>query len=228
MSSLLPATQLLKDDAALANVDKAKYFTLASDASIAKAKAALEGFKFKVDVVNSGKDALEILKTLAPKGASVSNTGSTTLQEVGFVDYLKANTHGWHNTHEALMNNKDDSKASELRAASLTADYVFTSICALGEDGSIVAVDLTGNRVGGIGAAKNVVIVVGAQKIVPTVEDGNKRASEWCLPLESARVRIVYKIPASAINNSISIRGNNPFSPVQRFHVIIVKESLGY
>jgi len=183
MSSILSATQLLKDDPQLASVDKAKYYTVASDASIAKAKAALEDFKFKVDVVNSGKDALEILKTSAPKGASITNAGSTTLvrspphhklvrylrsfpqQEIGFVDYLKANTHGWNNIHEALLNNKDESKAAALRAESLTADYLFTSVCSLGEDGSLVAVDLTGNRVGGIGAAKNVVIVVGTQQI---------------------------------------------------------------
>jgi hypothetical protein len=48
--------------------------------------------------------------------------------------------------------------------------------------------DLTGSRVGGVAyAGKKVVIVVGSNKIVKNVEEGQKRTKEFSLPTESAR-----------------------------------------
>lgn len=49
-----------------------------------------------------------------------------------------------------------------------------------------------------------VIVVVGANKIVPTYADAVKRTEEYCLPLESARVRVAYAamgVKASSINN---------------------------
>lgn len=56
-----------------------KYSKVASDASIATTKAALEKKNHKVTIVDNGKEALEALQNMIPEGASVYNTSSTTL-----------------------------------------------------------------------------------------------------------------------------------------------------
>jgi hypothetical protein len=89
--------------------------------------------------------------------------------------------------------------------------------------------DLTGSRVGAFNyAAGNLLIVIGSNKIVPTYDDAVKRTYDYCLPIESARVRIAYKVPASAVNNFVAIRGPNPWGAPGRIHVVIVKEALGF
>jgi len=79
MSGYEFATDLLKSDAALANVDTKKYHTLAASSQIDAAKASLETKGWKVSIAENKAEALELLKKSAPKGASVYNGGSTTL-----------------------------------------------------------------------------------------------------------------------------------------------------
>ena len=70
--------------------------------------------------------------------------------------------------------------------------------------------------------------MAGTQKIVKDHAAVLERTEQYCLKVESARVRDVYKLPASAINNCVSLRSHNPFSPQPRLVVILVKESLGF
>ncbi|MDZ4299558.1 MAG: LUD domain-containing protein, partial [Candidatus Sungbacteria bacterium] len=48
-------------------------------------------------------EALEKVKSLIPKGASVMNGSSRTLEEIGFINYLKSGSHGWKNLHEEIL-----------------------------------------------------------------------------------------------------------------------------
>jgi len=50
------------------------------------------------------------------------NGSSTTLTEIGFVDYLKEGIHGWDNVHEDILNEKDPAKQAQLRKESVLAD----------------------------------------------------------------------------------------------------------
>jgi L-lactate utilization protein LutB len=131
--------------------------------------------------------------------------------------------------HNNILAEKDQNVAAELRRKSVTADIFVTSVTAIAETGEITAVDLTGSRVGAFNfAAGQLVVVAGAQKIVPTIADAHTRETEYCLPLESARVRVAYGVPASKINNSVTITGANPWGAPGRVQVIIVKEVLGF
>ena len=65
-----------------------------------------------------------------------------------------------------------------------------------------VVVDLTGTRTGAfIYTANKVVVVISANKITPTYEDAVKRLYDYSLPLECARVRVAYGVPASQVSN---------------------------
>jgi len=207
------------------------YTTPASNEAVDRAAKALEAKTHKVTVVHNKKEVLDVISHYIPKGVSVYNAGSTTLGEVGVIELLKTHT-DWHNLHKPILEEKDQSKVSDLRRHAMCADYFLSSASAISETGEIVVCDASGSRTGGFLTAANVVVVVGANKIVPTYADAIKRTEEYALPWESARARIAYKaygVQGSAINNLLSIKGPNPFGKKERFHIIIVKgESLGY
>jgi len=207
---------------------KKKWNRAVSNDRIEKAKKAFEEKKIKVSVVGNKQDALKALIGLIPDGASIMNAGSTTLQEIGFTEYAKHATQ-WNNLHAKILAEKDQAKASKLRNEAMLADYFLSSVSAITEAGDLLACDFTGTRVGAFAqAAGHLVLVVGSQKIVPTLEDAFQRQAEYCLPLESARSRVVYKVPGSAINHVAVISGPNPWGIPDRINVIIVKETLGF
>jgi len=223
----LSAAGLFKSDSQLASVDK-KWAQTASDDRIEKAKKGLEKKKFGVTVVGTKAEALKKVLEMIPSGVSVHNAGSTSLIEIGFVDHAKKETK-WNNLHAKILAEKNPEKQSKLRQEAILADYFLSSASAVTENGEIVACDFTGTRVGAFHqGASHLVLVVGSQKIVRNLDEAYKRQSEYCLPLESARVRVAFKVPNSEINNIAVLSGANPWGTPGRVHVILVKESLGF
>src|SRR5208283_6075231 len=76
-----------------------------------------------VIIVDNKSEVLEKIKNMIPKGSSVANGSSTTLIEVGFVDYLMKGSHGWKNLHEEALKEKDQTKQVDLRRKMDTADF---------------------------------------------------------------------------------------------------------
>ena len=127
------------------------------------------------------------------------------------------------------MKESDPAKQAEIRRKlGSTVDYYLTSVAAITESGHLAHADLSGSKVGGVAfGAGNVIVVAGSNKIVKDEIEAWKRTETFALPLESARVRIAYGLPASGITHYEVIRKASPFSP-NRIQVIIVNESLGY
>ncbi|KAF9903221.1 hypothetical protein BX616_001691 [Lobosporangium transversale] len=219
---------LVKSDAQLAALADHHYTKPANAECVDAAKAALEANGFKVHLVNSCGEAFETLKGLIPAGASVNNAHSTTLEEIGFITYLKGET-GWSNVHAQILAEKDMAKQAELRRTiGTTVDYYLTSMSAVTEDGKLAHADLSGSKVGGVAfGAANVIVVVGTNKIVKDEDEAWKRTNEFALAAESARARDAYGVPASAIVNYEVIRKANPFNP-NRIQVVLVNDTLGF
>jgi len=227
MSEILSAKKFRETDPQVKDLAWDKYAHLASNETIMKTKKSLETKGHVVTVVNNAGEALEAIRKLIPDGASVMNAGSTTLQEIGYVDYLKKQTK-WKNLHGEILNEPDHVKQSEMRRKAMCADYFLSSCSAISEAGDITVCDASGSRTGAFNfSAGKVVVIAGSNKIVPTYDDAVKRTEQFCLPLESARARIVYKVPGSAINFFVALRSGNPYGP-GRVHVILVTECLGY
>ncbi|TPX41698.1 hypothetical protein SeMB42_g05453 [Synchytrium endobioticum] len=229
------SAELFASDLQLKNVNKDKYLVKASEASLSKTVDALQAKKVKVTIVDTAPEALKVLTAeggAIPSGATVSNGGSTTLHQIGWTSHLQnvknADRH-FHNMGEEIFAEKDMLKQTELRRKGLAADVFVSGVDAITEDGDILAVDATGTRVGGWLACKTLVLVTSTHKIVPTYADAVKRVEEYSVPVESARVRVAYKLPASSANNWLALRGANPFAPFARVHVIFIKdEVLGF
>ncbi|KAG0228849.1 hypothetical protein B0O80DRAFT_427535 [Mortierella sp. GBAus27b] len=219
---------LAKSDAQLAALADHHYTKAASEEQIAAAKAGLETSGFKVHLVNDRTEAFYKLKELIPAGKSVNNAHSTSLEEVGFITYLKGETE-WNNVHAQILAEKDPAEQANLRRTiGTTVDYYLTSMSAVTETGALVHADLSGSKVGGVAfGAGNVIVLVGSNKIVKDEAEAHKRTHEFALAAESARARDAYGVPASAVVHYEVIRKANPFNP-SRIQVVLVKEALGF
>jgi len=214
-----------------------KFGVKASPPAIEKAAAALTAKTHKVTIVQDKAAALALLVSLADSKKTYSQGGSTTLIEVGWIEWVKdhpeAFGHNFKADAAAAMGKGDWGTAGVANKLGLSADIFFTSADAITEDGNIFAVDQTGTRTGAFAhTAGSLIVVVGANKIVSDDATARRRIEEWCLPLESARSRIAFAflgIKASKIANVVEVRSGNPFGAPQRIHVIIVKdEVLGF
>lgn len=202
------------------------YTTIPESSVVTKTMSALKEHGIDSVFVNTKKEALDTLASLIPAKTKVMNGSSTTLKEIGFTDYLKKNPNNWVNLHEAILAEKDMTKQSDLRRHSLVDTDVFlASVNAVTQDGSLVACDATGSRVGAFHyAAKKLILVVGVQKIVPTIADAMKRIREYVLPLEDKRMHEVYGM-GSATSKWVIIEKEFQQG---RITVIFVNESLGF
>ncbi|HUD03148.1 MAG TPA: LUD domain-containing protein, partial [Candidatus Paceibacterota bacterium] len=142
------------------------YNTLASKESVAKTAEALAARGWLVATVETKEAALEEIKKLIPQGASVMNGSSTTLQQIGYIDYLKAGTHGWVNLHEAILKEADKEKQAVLRKQSAMSDFYLGSAHAVTQDGELLIASASGSQLPALAFdAKNIILVAGAQKI---------------------------------------------------------------
>jgi len=208
----------------LVAVDGEKWNSVPSDETIARAAKAIENRGITVVVVENKQQALAKVKELIPPGAEVSNGSSTTLIEIGFTDYFMAGKHGWKNLKEAIVAETDKVKQSDLSRKSEAADYFLSSVNAIAETGELVACDATGSRVGAFPfAAKNLVLVSGVNKIVPTLQDALARINEFVFPIENERAKKAYGVGSTMGKFVIISREITP----GRITLILVRGKLG-
>ena len=204
-----------------------KYDTLAPVDSINKTIEALTERGFLPESVTSGSEALSKIKELIPAGVSVMNGSSRTLDEIGFVQYLKDGKHGWNNLHEAILAEKDPAKQMALRKQSVLSDFYLGSAHAIAETGEIVIASNSGSQLPHIAfTSPNIILVVGAQKITPDADTAISRLKEYVFPLEDARMKEA-GMGGSFISKTLIINKEQPFMG-RKFHVIFVNETLGF
>lgn len=201
--------------------------TLASQESIDKTVQNLTANGFQAEVVENRVEALERIKALIPKDASIHNGGSTTLQEIGYIDYLKSDTHGWNNLHANILAEADPEKQSKLRRESAFSDYYLGSVHALSETGEMVIASNTGSQLPHlVFTSPNIILIVGTQKITPTLESAIRRLEEYVVPLEDKRAMSAYK--SHTMNTkTLILHKENPMMG-RNVKIILVKESLGF
>lgn len=203
------------------------YSKLASQEMIDKVITALKERNVEAIVVKNKAEALAKIKELIPHGASVNNGSSTTLSEIGYVDYLKSGTHGWNNLHAAVIAEKDPVRQAELRNASLFAEYYLGSVHALAETGEMIIASASGSQLPPIVfTSKNVIFVVGTQKIQATYEEAMKRVREYVVPLEDKRMKSTGA--AGTVLAKIVTFEREPAFMGRSIRVILVKEKLGF
>ncbi|MDB5266639.1 MAG: lactate utilization protein [Parcubacteria group bacterium] len=200
--------------------------TLASTESIEKTKKALIENGFLAEVVETGAEALEKIKSLIPAGASVHNGASVTLQEIGYIDYLKTET-SWNNLHAKILAETDPAKQAELRRQSTLSDFYLGSVHALSETGEMVIASNTGSQLPHlVFTSPNVILVVSTQKITQTLALALQRLEEHVIPLEDVRLLAQYGVHTMN-SKTLIFHKENPMMQ-RKVTVILVEEKLGF
>lgn len=202
------------------------YTTIPSDEIIAQVARELKARNITTIIVDTRAQALEKIKELIPIGAPVMNGSSTTLQEIGFVDYLKMGKHGWKNVHEDILEESDKVKQSEMRRQSVLADYFLGSVHAITEQGQLLAASASGSQIPSYAfTSNNVIWVAGAHKIVPDLETALKRVYDYVYPLEDMRMKNNGH-SGSTVGRILIIE--REIMPNRHLTLILVKEKLGF
>lgn len=203
------------------------YSKLASAGRIEKTEQALKSRNFEPVVVGTKAEALSIIKFLIPSGASVMNGSSKTLEEIGFVEYLKSGEHGWNNFHKNIVTETDPLKQKLLRRQAALADFYLGSVHALAETGEMLFASGTGSQLPSVAfTSPNVILVVGTQKITPNLQKAFKRLEEYVIPLEDKRMK--EKNGIGTIHSKTLILHREDSIMGRKIKVILVNEPLGY
>jgi L-lactate utilization protein LutB len=151
-------------------------------------KAALAGRGIELVHAADGGEALRLVLERIPKGATVMNGGSATLEEIGLLDALGSGGYKW--LRPAIAATHEREERTRRRRQATTADWLVGGVNAVTMAGEIVNVDGSGNRLAGyaFGAGK-VILVAGMNKVVPDLAAAferirNTAAVQECRKLE--------------------------------------------
>jgi hypothetical protein len=214
-------------DSALARPNKeanAEFSLPASREQILAVADALERNWITGRIVESGEEAREAVRSILPVGAEVYNNTSRTLEVIGVAEDIERSGQ-YQPLRPRLYQMDREMQAREMRLLSAAPDWVVGSVHALTLEGSILIASASGSQLGPIvSGAGHVVLVIGAQKIVPDLGTGLRRIYEYCFPLEDRRARQAYGVP-SGVNNILVV--NKAIAP-GRITAILVNETLGF
>jgi L-lactate utilization protein LutB len=203
------------------------YSELTNKETVDKTVKALEEKGYSVFVVEKGSEALEKIKTLIPKGASVMNGASKTLEAIDFPEYLKSGQNGWENLHAKVNAEVDPEKRRKLRKEATLSDYYLGSVHSLTEDGQMVIGSNSGSQLPHITfTSPNIIFVIGTQKIVPNLGEAMKRLENYVVPLEDRHMKDL-GAPGTVLSKVLIFKSENPHLG-RKVNIILVKEKLGF
>ncbi|MBR5794717.1 MAG: lactate utilization protein [Erysipelotrichaceae bacterium] len=195
-------------------------------------KNNLEAKGYAVSIFDSKEDATEYLNRQID-GLVVGFGGSMTLHEMGL--YPKLSTHNtvfWHDEKP------EDMTILETRMAATRAQVYISSVNAISENGEIVNIDNTGNRVAALSYGPEIVyVVVGANKVARDYESALYRARNIAAPLNAKRLQ--RKTPCAIhgdkcydcnsperICRNLSVLWTKPVG--MSYEILLINENLGY
>lgn len=181
------------------------------------------------------EDALAKTLSYIEEGSSVTWGGSMSISEIGLMDAVKNGN--YEIIDRSVAKNYDEQR--EIFSKAVLADYYLMSSNAITLDGELINIDGTGNRVACLTyGPKNVIMIVGMNKVANDVEDGIKRVRNFASPPNTLRLGL--KTPCSmtgrcgdcygdtCICSQIVVTRRQSAAMRGRIKVILVGESLGY
>ncbi|MGW1962665.1 LUD domain-containing protein [Streptomyces sp. NPDC001935] len=194
------------------------------DQRLERVAAALKEKNFVVEILDDATAARARVKDLIPEGAAVFTVASETLRLSGIDEDI--NDSGRYDSVKARGTAMDRAtQMAEIWRMLACPDVVVGSVAAVTETGSLVAASASGSQLPAYaGSAPRVILVVGAQKVVPDLETALRRVDEYCVPLEDERARKVYGVP-SALNRLLVL---NAEPHPGRATVLLLREAIGF
>lgn len=154
--------------------------------TIQKVMENLRKNRIAVEYVNAKDDVLPLVKTLIPVGATVATGGSKSLAETGVIELLNS---GDYTYLDRMAPNLTPDERQEMALKGNKADVYLCSSNAVTEDGELYNVDGNCNRISAISfGPKQVIMVVGINKIVPDMNAAIHRVKTIAAPLNTKRL----------------------------------------
>lgn len=205
-----------------------KWEEFASEQALKKTVNSLKKKGYEAVVVKNGAEALEKIKELIPKGASVMNGSSVTLEQIGYVPYLGSGKHPWNDLHTQILAENDKVKRSQLRKQAALSDFYLGSVHGLVETGEFVIGSNSGSQMPHVVyTSPNLIFVVSTKKIVPTLNGAMKRLKEYVYPLEDQHMKKLYSVGTN-LSKIVIFNAENWSMSKRKIHFILVKENLGF
>ena len=199
---------------------------------LTKLKNCLEEKGYRVRVFDTKESAADYINGQVDQ-KTVGLGGSVTIHEMNLYPLLsKHNIVYWHDKKP------DNMSVMETRTAATRAEIYISSVNGISENGEIVNIDNTGNRVAAISYGPALIyLVVGANKVTPNLEAAIHRARNIAAPLNAKRLN--RKTPcavkgdkcydcksAERICRNLSVLWDKPTGA--DYEVILIDENLGY
>ena len=184
-----------------------KYDQLHPEKVVQRVLSSLNNRGINSELVNTKEEALNRLIELIPLKAEIMTAGSTTLEEIGFINLLKSSKHKWKNLKDELLSEKNELKQEELRKKSVTAEFFIGSVHAVTEKGEVLVASASGSQIPAYSfSSDNLIWIVGVQKIVSNLNEGFKRIREYVKNLIKTLANIEYA--KQLIKSSSSVGAN--------------------
>ncbi|MBQ7953940.1 MAG: lactate utilization protein [Clostridia bacterium] len=210
--------------------------------SVEKAMKNLEKNNMNAFYVETKEEVVPLIETMVKEGATVAVGGSVTLGELGILDYLRG---GKYTFYDRFTPGYTQEQIDEVFIKSMGVDAYFCSTNAVTEEGELYNVDGYANRVAAIAyGPKKVIMLVGVNKIVPTLDDAVKRVKTVAAPKNA--VRLSCKTFCAVKGHCVDMEGgigkgcdsperlcrsylvSSKQKHAGRINVILINESLGY
>lgn len=181
----------------------------------------------------TAREAVEKVLEMIPQGSSITWGGSMSIRDIGIPAALAdAGKYEVYDRDKA----PDRAAATEIYLKAFTCDYYLSSANAITEDGVIVNIDGTGNRVAAITfGPRNVIFVIGMNKLTQDTDSALARARSLAAPVNTARFDIQTPCKLDGVcHNCLSDDCICNYihylrhSPKGKHKVILVGESIGY
>ena len=152
-----------------------RFTTLPDEHTLAATVVALEEHGFSVEVVDDLDVARQAVLARIPQGSSVMTNTSVTLAETGIADAINDGGR-CESARNAMFALDFATQAQQMKAIGGQPDYALGSVHAVTADGTLVIASASGSQLASYAwGAANVIFVVGAQKLVPTLEAAHQR-----------------------------------------------------
>ena len=177
--------------------------------------------------------ALAKMLELIPEGSSIGFGGTKSVEQIGGFAAIS------NGKYTVLDRNRAASVEEKgiIERQIFSADYFLTSANAITEDGVMVNIDGNSNRVSAIAyGPQHVIVIVGMNKVVKSVEDAMSRAKNIAAPINAQRFNLDTpccktgacfdcKSPDTICCQTLITRFSRHNG---RIKVILVNESLGF
>ena len=168
-----------------------------------------------------------------PEGSSVGWGGTMSAKEIGLQDAICGGNYRAIDRERA----KNQEEKLRMEMDCLSADVFLTGANAMSLDGQMVNIDGTGNRVAAIiYGPKNVIVIVGMNKVCDTLDEAVKRARQVASPMNMQRFANDTPCATTGVCGDCKKEGcicnhiviTRHCRPVGRIKYLVVGEDLGY